>query len=276
MNIKNSIKNFIKYLRVGGVLYVNINRVTIPDKFKGKTVLVTGGTSGFGLAIAKLFLAQGANVVITGRNQQKLEGVISEINHPCFKGLIWDLSDVSLASEKLKDASSIFGPINVFVNNAGVWSPKHWNIVEEKDWDNIVDINLKGLFFICKEEASLLIEYASSDNMGKIINITSIEGMRGGFGPYFASKWGANGLTKGLAKELVKCNIIVNAVAPGMAITDINPDLPKDGNMYLNCQPTGRFVAVEEVADLVAFLAGDSANSIVGQVIAIDGGWTLY
>ena len=109
----------------------------------------------------------------------------------------------------------------------------------------------------------------------KIINITSIEGIRGGFGPYYASKWGANGITRGMAKELTKRNVIVNAIAPGMAITNINPNLPKDGNLNLPYNLTKRFVTVEEIAETTCFLASDAADSIVGQVIVVDGGMSL-
>lgn len=276
MRLKKYLKNFIKYLNSGGVVNTTVVSCHVDNYLAGKVVLVTGGTSGFGLAIAKKCLEQGASVIVTGRNKQKMEKTISTIGNPKMKGIVWDLSDVSIVKNKLQEANSIFGPINVYVNNAGVWTPNNWTNIEEKDWDYVVDINLKGLFFMCKEEAhNLKIMTDTSDAIGKIINVTSIEGVRGGFGPYCASKWGANGLTKGLAKDLVKNKIVVNAVAPGMAITDINPNLPKDGNQYLECQPTGRFVLVEEIADMVAYLAGDAANSIVGQVIAIDGGWSL-
>jgi len=276
MNIKRSLKNFLKYIKSGGVVNTTVVSCHFDNYLAGKVVLVTGGTSGFGLAIANKCLAQGASVIVTGRNKQKMENVVNTIGNPKIKGMVWDLSDVSIVENKLEEANSIFGPISVYVNNAGVWTPKNWKAIDEKEWDNVVDINLKGLFFMCKEEAhNLTIMTDTSNIIGKIINVTSIEGIRGGFGPYYASKWGANGLTKGLAKELIKNKIVVNAVAPGMAITNINPNLPKDGNQYLECQPTGRFVLVEEIADMVAYLAGDAANSIVGQVIAIDGGWSL-
>lgn len=275
MKIKKIVKNFLKYLKSGGVVYASVITREKCEIHSGKVVLVTGGTSGFGFAIAKTFLNQGACVIITGRNKEKMDNAIAALHSNKVKGIIWDLSDSSLAKSKLTEANSLFGPINVYVNNAGVWTPKKWRIISEDDWNNIVDINMKGLFFMAKEEALLMESIVNNNNIGKIINITSIEGIRGGFGPYYASKWGANGLTKGLAKELVKKNIVVNAVAPGMAVTEINKNLPKDGNMYLEAQPIGRFVLVEEIAELVSYLASDSANSIVGQVIAIDGGWTL-
>lgn len=188
------------------------------------------------------------------------------------KGIVWDLCDTSITKTKYQEANSFYGTIDIAVNNAGVWTPVNWANMTEQEWDKVLDTNLKGLFFICKAEGELM----STDphKMNKIINITSIEGIRGGFGPYFASKWGANGLTRGMAKVLTQKNVVVNAIAPGMGITDINPNLLKDGNLALE-NLNGRFVAIEEVAELALFLASDASNSIVGQVIAIDGGMAL-
>lgn len=246
----------------------------IEDKrlLEGKVALVTGGSSGFGFAIAKRFLDCGAKVIITGRNHEKLDAALKKLNSKNVKGLIWDISLINDVQSKFGEICSLFGELDIAVNNAGVWSPKKWNYISEEDWDKIIDTNLKGLFFVCQAEGEYM--QVNNSKIKKIINVTSIEGIRGGFGPYWASKWGANGLTKGLAKLLTPKNVIVNAIAPGMGITDINPNLPKDGNLALN-NLNGRFVAVEEVAELALFLASDASNSIVGQVITIDGGMSL-
>lgn len=125
-----------------------------------------------------------------------------------------------------------------------------------------------------QQEASYLL---SKNKEGKIINITSVEGIRTDFNPYSASKWGANDLTCGLAKQLACKGIIINAIAPGVALTDINPKLKAEAgnNEYFSAHRTRRFTMVEEVAELAVFLASNAANNIVGQVIAVDGGWTL-
>jgi 3-oxoacyl-[acyl-carrier protein] reductase len=272
--LKTYFRNFIKFLRRGGVVYTTIAEVKHGEELKDKKILITGGSSGFGLAMAKKFLSEGASVLITGRDQVKLDIAIKELNSPKIFGLVWDISDIDTIKEKLAEAIKILNGLDVVVNNAGVYTKKRWNAIDENDWDRILDTNLKGLFFMCQAEAEKLKEY---DSISKIINITSITGIKVGFDPYYASKWGANGLTKGLAKELIKDNIIVNAIAPGAAITNIDPALTKSvgDNMYCDGHLTQRFVLVEEVAALASFLASDSANSIVGQVIAIDGGWTL-
>ena len=270
----NYFRNMLKYIKRGGVVYVSVSQANRGDALRGKKVLITGGSSGFGYEMAKKFLQEGASVVITGRNQNKLDEAVKNLNNKNVFGLIWDISIANVAREKLNETVNILNGLDIVVNNAGVWTPKKWNQIEEDEWDKISDTNLKGLFFMCQAEAAIL---KNGTSVKKIINITSIEGLRGGFGPYHASKWGAKGITKGLAKELIKDNVIVNAIAPGMAITDINPSLPKNvqDNAFLDCQPTKRFVLVEEVAELALFLASDASNSIVGQIIAIDGGWTL-
>lgn len=271
--IRNRIMGVIKrLLRRKTIVYANISVLGEKDLLANKVALITGGSSGFGYAIARRFLECGASVIITGRNEAKLNKALERLNSEHVKGLVWDISNTSLATSKYQEASSFFGPIDIAVNNAGVWMPQSWKDITSDEWDKIVDTNLKGLFFICQTEASVMA--LDTSKVHKIINITSIEGIRSGFGSYSASKWGANGLSRGMAKELTGKNIIVNAIAPGMGLTDINPKLPKDGNLSLN-NLNGRYVTVDEVAELALFLASSASNSIVGQVIAIDGGMSL-
>ncbi len=275
MKIVCYIKNLIKFIKKGGVVYTKVSVLNNNNLLHGRVALITGGTSGFGLAIAKRFLASGCKVVITGRNKAKLEEVLLSVESDYIRGIVWDICDVNNAHSKMQEVENIWGPIDIAVNNAGVWLPQNWSATTEKDWDTVMNTNLKGLFFISQAEG--IIMQNEKNRIKKIINITSIEGLRAGWGPYHASKWGANGLTKGMAKQLLSKNIIVNAIAPGMAVTGINPRLPKNvnDNAYLPLQPNGRYVLVEEVAELAAYLASDASNCIVGQVIAIDGGWSL-
>lgn len=267
--LKTIVAQFQPQIRVTANFVLKEEKAYLSDKI----VLVTGGGSGFGYAIAKRFVSYGAKVIITGRNEEKLKQAISSIGGDNIKYLVWDLCDYSIAKRKMQDANLIFGQINVAINNAGVWTPSNWDNINEEEWDKVLNTNLKGLFFICQAEGESMTNTNSSAS--KIINITSIEGLRGGFGPYSASKWGANGITKGMAKTLVKNNVVVNAIAPGMGITDINPNLPKDGNLSLPYNLNGRYVTVEEIAETACFLASDAASSIVGQVIVVDGGMAL-
>lgn len=273
MSLKGKIKTVLSMARPKRIVNATFTLKNECEYLSDKVVLVTGGSSGFGFAIAKRFLNYGAKVIITGRNELKLKESVKLLGGERVSYLVWDLCEYYVAKQKMAEANTIYGPINVAVNNAGVWTPKNWKDIDEAEWDKILNTNLKGLFFICQAEGGAMAN--TNTRASKIINITSIEGVRGGFGPYFASKWGANGITRGMAKALIKDNVVVNAIAPGMGITNINPNLPKDGNLSLEGNLNGRFVTVEEIAETACFLASDAASSIVGQVIVVDGGMAL-
>lgn len=267
-------KNMLKYVKSGGVVYVNVEQVLPSEQFAGKKVLITGGSSGFGFQMAKDFIAQGAEVMITGRNSQKLGEAKDKINNARLHTIVWDQSDCSSIINKLNEVISELGGLDIAINNAGVWNNTDWHTVDESEYDKIVDINTKGLYFLCKAEVG----YFRKNNIpAKIINITSVEGNRPAFLPYGISKWGAKCLTEGLAKEVAQFGIQVNAIAPGVALTDINMQLKQfqKDNFYFPPHRFGRFTAVEEISNLAMFLASDQASNIVGQTIAVDGGWTI-
>lgn len=274
MSIRGYIKNFRKFLKWGGVVETHVSSLSFGNALVGKVVLITGGTSGFGFTIAKKLIQHGAKVIITGRSKDKMDLALKSLGSNNVEGIIWDVTDTALAPSVLEKANSIFGELDIAINNAGVWTSTNWSAVSEDEWDSIMDTNAKGLFFISQAEANLFLQ---SNKLHKIINITSAEGIIGCFHPYSASKWAANGLTKGMAKSLISKNIIVNAIAPGPAKTGINKEMLQDlrDNEFWPHVPNGRFVHVEEVANTAAFLCSDGANAIVGQVISIDGGMTL-
>lgn len=271
------VKNFVKYIKSGGFVAVNISQIQYGRLLRNRKVLITGGSSGFGYAIAEKFLKEQAEVVITGRNEEKLRTALinlKKIGGERVKALVWDLNNIEEIPAKLQEAIVMLGKLDIFVNNAGVWEPPKYPNNELADWNRIVDINLKSLFFVMQAEAS----YMEQNNItGKILNITSITGIVPTFDPYCASKWGANGITVGMAKELAGKGIIVNAIAPGTAVTDINMNLKNsaDDNEYFPAHKTGRYVKSEEVAELATFLVSDAANNIVGQVIVVDGGCSI-
>lgn len=267
-------KNMLKYFKSGGVVYVNVKQVLPSEQFKGKKVLITGGSSGFGFQMAKDFVAQGAEVMITGRNPQKLADAKEKINNTKLHTIVWDQDNCSCIINKLHEVISELGGLDIAINNAGIWNNTDWHTVAESEYDKIVDINTKGLYFLCKAEVGYFIQ---NHIPAKIINITSIEGNRPSFLPYSISKWGAKCLTEGLAKEVAEFGIQVNAIAPGVALTDINMQLKQTqkGNFYFPQHRTGRFTAVEEISNLAMFLASDQASNIIGQTIAVDGGWTI-
>ena len=273
--IKKYVSNLLKYIKTGGVVYTNVLLVSPNNQLKGKAVFISGGTSGIGLGIAKCFLNEGAIVIISGRNEAKLKEVSSRLNSNRLHTINWDCSDEKVASEKLSFLVSTIGHIDIFINNAGVYDSASWDTVTPKLYDSVIDTNQRGLYFMCQEEGKY---FVNNNRKGKIINITSIAGILSGFNPYNVSKWGAACITRGLAKELVKKGVCVNAIAPGNVVTNIHKGVQGksvDDNAYTSQHPTGRYTLVEEVASLALYLASDSSNNMTGQVIAIDGGWTL-
>ena len=265
------VKNFVKYIRVGGVAYVNISQISRGRILDGKKIIVTGGSSGIGYAIAQKFINEGAEVLITGRSRDKLKNIQKKINSKFCKILEWDISNSDLAKSKIKEAKNILGRIDIFVNNAGVFNEKCFQEITEGDWDSIMNTNIKGLYFATQSICEYYLENHAS---GKIINISSNRGILGDFGPYGVSKWGVVGLTRGLGRDLISKGIIVNGIAPGITATAIN-NIDINENAYSN-EPRNRRIALpEEIAEIAIFLASDAANHIVGQTIICDGGESL-
>lgn len=278
MNIKKYIQNLIKYIKSGGVVYVNVNTINPSERFKNKRVLVTGGTSGIGLEIAKEFLAEGAEVTITGRRQEVLDKIKSELSilyNNKIHTIVWDVANVSDAKSKLREVSRVMNGIDIIINNAGIYESAAWNQVTEDSYDRVNDINAKGLFFMCQAEG----EYFINNHIkGRIVNINSIAGIKSGFDPYSVSKWSSVCITKSIAKVLVKHGIVVNGIAPGNVVTNIHDGVRGknvNDNAYMPSHLTERYTLVEEIASMALYLSCDMATNIIGQVIAIDGGWTL-
>ncbi|WP_312336641.1 SDR family NAD(P)-dependent oxidoreductase [Anaerospora hongkongensis] len=269
--IIKAIINIIKYIRKGGVVYVNISQVNYGGILTGKKVVITGGSSGIGYAIAKKFISEGAEVLITGRNIDKLAAAKNSLNSDSCKVLQWDVSDSNVAEKKIKEAVNLLGTIDIFVNNAGVYIEKKMFNITEEDWDYIFDTNIKGMYFIMQ---AITKHYINEDISGKILNIASNRGVLGDCGPYGASKWGVIGLTRGFARDLVAKKIIVNAIAPGITATSIN-NIDVNENAYTNELYNNRVALPEEIGELALFLASDAANHIVGQTIVCDGGASL-
>lgn len=266
-------KNMLKYVKSGGVVLVNVSFTQPNKRLVGKTIFISGGTSGIGKNMAKTFMEEGATVIVSGRKEENLK----ELNaaYPEIHTIKWDISDIHSAPDNIAELDKKYGPIDVFVNNAGVYDAASWDSITEASFDKCADINQKALFFMCQAEGKYMV---SHDIKGKIINITSIAGIKSGFDPYSVSKWGATCITKGLAKELVHHGIVVNGIAPGNVVTNIHDGVKgKDvkDNAFMPSHLTNRYTLVEEISSLATFLASDSSNNIIGQIISVDGGWTL-
>lgn len=270
--MKDKIKKILKILfKQKQIVRLNITYNTPNARFKGKKVMVTGGTSGIGLAIAKAFLAEGADVIICARKKDGLDKTLASINNSRLNSLQLDIADVDAIEEKIEHAANLLGHIDIFINAAGV-SAFAEDSMTEKMYDYICDINQKGLFFINKYEGDYLI---NNHIEGKIINLTSKAGERISFDPYTLSKWGANSITKGNARRLAPYHINVNGIAPGRVPTNITAELQQyvgSDNVYTPNHSTKRFTMPEEVAETAMFLASGAANNIVGQIIVMDGG----
>lgn len=281
MSLKNYIKNLFKYIRTGGkwegapIVKVGVSYTLPNERFSGKKVLVTGGGTGIGLAIAKAFLAEGAEVLIAGRRAEVLDSVKNEMCNSKLHTMVWDISDIQNIKANLVAALNEMQRIDIFINNAGVYEDVNYDNCDEEIYDKILNINTKALYYMLSEQA----KYCLSNKLpSHIVNITSIDGIAAYANPYSISKWGANGITKGFAKELIKHGITVNGIAPGPVVTDILHDTSKRDvmeNAYKASNPSKRYTLVEEVAALTLFLASGSANNITGQVIAVDGGRSI-
>lgn len=279
--IKQYIKNFIKYLRAGGkyegtpIVKVGVSYTLPNERFKGKKVLVTGGGTGIGLAIAKAFLDEGAEVMIVGRRLTVLDDVKKQLDNDRLHTMVWDIADIQRMEKNFETALNIMSNFDVFVNNAGVYEDVRYDDCREDVYDQILSVNTKALYYILSQQA----KYATANHVPcHIINITSIDGICAYANPYSISKWGANGITRAFAKELVKYGITVNGIAPGPVVTDILHDAGRIDvmeNAYKASNPSGRYTLVEEVAALALFLASGATNNIIGQIIAIDGGRTI-
>ncbi len=239
-----------------------------------KSAIVTGGSLGIGAAIALKLAECGANVAINYRKHKKeAEEIISQINSMGVKGLLIqaDISNFEDAGRMVATAQREFGGIDILVNNAGVnWDGVIWKMTEEQ-WDNVLNINLKGYFNYIRAVSPIFREQKS----GKIVNITSINGLRGKFGQsnYTASKAGIIGLTKTVARELGKYGINVNAIAPGLIETDMMKDADESVREAAIVDIIlKRIGQPEEVANVAAFLSCDLARHITGEVIKVDGG----
>jgi 3-oxoacyl-[acyl-carrier protein] reductase len=246
-------------------------------RFTGKAAIVTGASRGIGREIALQLAKEGARVAVNySGSKDKAEEVvqqISEIGGEAF-AIQADVSNPESVKEMVDKTLNEFGSIDILVNNAGITKDNLLMRMKEDEWDDVININLKGVFLCTKGVTRQMMRQRA----GKIVNVASIVGVSGNPGQanYVAAKAGVIGFTKTAAKELASRNINVNAVAPGFITTDMTDALSEEvKTQMLSAIPLGKLGTAEDVARTVLFLLSEDAVYITGQTIHVDGGMVM-
>ena len=246
------------------------------DRFKDKIVLVTGAARGIGRAIAEKFAAEGADLALCDLNIDWLADTERAVAAKGRKASCFavDVSKANAVRETVDGVINTFGKINILVNNAGITRDAFLVRMTEEDWDDVLDVNLKGAFLFTKTVSKGMIKQRS----GAMVNIASIIGKIGNVGQcnYAASKAGLIAFTKSAAKEMASRNVRINAVAPGFIETKMTESLSKEvRDKMLDAIPMARCGKPDDVANVVLFLASDMSAYMTGQVLTVSGGMVM-
>lgn len=276
--IKKYIKNIYNYMRQGGfrqggVVYVNVDEIKDDRLLYGKHAVITGGSSGIGLAIAQRCIECGAEVFITGKNKEKLDIAVRELGDKA-KAIVFDATD--FRDLNYSSIFTVYDKVDILINNAGI-SPngKQFPECSENLYDSVLDTNLKGMYFLSQAFVNYCIK---NEIHGTILNVASNSGIVGLTSPYGLSKKGVVSLTEGIAKQYYRYGIRCNAVAPDVTISNITEwsnSFDPDGNLHDEAVKHKRAFRAEEIAEVALFLISSRSKCINGQVIACDNAGSL-
>jgi NAD(P)-dependent dehydrogenase (short-subunit alcohol dehydrogenase family) len=255
---------------------MNINKLFNLD---GKVAVITGASQGIGRDMAKLLGHAGARVALVARNEEKLRALAAEMKDEGIDTMFYpcDITKVDHISEMMTQVYNHFGQIDILINNAGINIPKPADEVTEKDWDTVLDLNLKSAFFCCQAAG----KYMKEQNKGKIINISSQMALVGYFNraAYCSSKGGVMQLTRSLAIEWSSHQINVNSIAPTFIETPMTEKMFDDlkfKSEVLSRIPLGRLAKSEDLFGALLFLSSSASDMVTGQTLFVDGGWTVW
>lgn len=244
-------------------------------EIRDQHILVTGGSSGVGRHFAQFLANNGANVSLAARRADVLASVVAGINASGGKaqGVVLDVTLADKIDGAMKEAEAAFGPIQAVVNNAGVTATRPALEQDERNWDSVVDTNLKGVWLVAQAAARRMIE---NNVKGSIVNIASILGLRvaGAVAPYAISKAGVIQMTKALALEWARYGIRVNALAPGYFVTELNDDFfqSEAGQALIKRVPQRRLGQFSELNGPLLLLISNAGSFMTGSVVTVDGG----
>ncbi len=241
----------------------------------GKTAIVTGSGQGIGRATAEALHEAGANLVINyfedreGKNRSLADQVVRELGDRAIS-LAADVRHMDQLDHMVAKTTGTFGGLDILVNNAGILRDRSFKKMSQREWQDVIDTNLTGVFNSCKAAVEHLNEN------GAIVNVASLSAVTGFFGQanYASAKAGVVTLTKVLSRELARKNIRVNAVAPGVVDTEMGQSIPEENRQAMLANvPLGRFARPAEIADVILFLSSPMASYMTGQTLHVNGGW---
>jgi NAD(P)-dependent dehydrogenase (short-subunit alcohol dehydrogenase family) len=269
MGLKTIVKKIIAISKEKEIVPVSHN-VDLNQILKDKVAIIIGGSGGIGLAVAKSFYESGCKVIICGTNESKLIDCVSGFpDDGQVRYMVFNITKFYAIRESVIESVNIFGKVDILVNSAGVHTDKiDFFSINPEEYDRIMNINLKGPYFVCQEYGNYMIR---NKIKGHILLVSSSRGSEPAWSPYGISKWALNGITKGLAQMLMPYGIVVNGIAPGSTATELI-GVKEGDSIYTFENRVNRLIIPDEVANVAKLLVSSAGDMIIGETIHISGG----